>query len=386
MGTSIFPGYIETVRDLLKRRKFCTDSTKSKLRICQLENDEKGVIQVREWPYDRKTQSWDPNLSRYLYGMSRNICIWIELWMNNLERSNTDQTKLLSGQCQYGDFKNLIKQGEGKEKCQIDQDRSRWVTFLKSDELNMSQTNQKDLQMCMEIVRILMQASGISRDGSGVRLNLGNQGSLCQRFYDELKAWGGQDVALNIMRHWFTVHNWPMGMQPEFLLTGRDLYEIITEEVLGTDAGIKDLVCKYESEKRERAEHPEEKFSDGQSIDTVIQESVGEGKQLDELENRMKSAVADLLSRIRDSSPSKGDSPPSKGDSVSVPLGGEGGGGSERNLLGMIGGVIFALSMGAVAVYGVSRVLLNRRRKPSGRKALRSRARNLSYRILSEEG
>ncbi|EUD64460.1 hypothetical protein C922_05148 [Plasmodium inui San Antonio 1] len=356
MGASVFGSYIRSIKETIGRIGGCGRGSGKGTPACKLFKDKSSIKRVGDWEGENIPGSWDTWMTGYLSRMSRNICIMAELWITGLDLKYQGGSRVLGGTCSYPDFRQFMKQGGGGSQCEVQVQKSHWIQLMTTPELNMKQENQKELQLCMEIVKILMLTLQIKRKHSKLNVDSDSQQEICEKAYRELKDWGGEELALRIMSAWFITDDWPKAYKEELPLAGRDMFEIITEEIMGLDSGIKGLTCKYIGEQQKPG------ASGIVPVKTVCTEDVkGASKfvekewQTEELETRageQESILQQVNQGLNRKNNSEQGAPAHPGE---PPRG--------AHMAGIIGGAILTLALTCLSVYGLIRIFRPRERR-----------------------
>ncbi|EUD63877.1 hypothetical protein C922_05742 [Plasmodium inui San Antonio 1] len=250
MSASIFGGMMSHLRDLAAREKRCAAAGHVQGGVCELLNSKNRQVVVAETAFGTSEYAEQPSLGQHVNRRSRTLCIALELWLSTWAYDRERNDGLLTGDCKYGDFRKLMQGKESLESCRKHKTVVNWKDYMSSQKLNMNQGYQKDLQLCMELVRIIYNKLKLTQTGTTIKLRIPAGRNICREIYQELANWGGQGIAKEVMASWFNSEGFGTGRGRNLKLSGTDIFEVITEDLMGDDAGVKDLLCKYEGELR----------------------------------------------------------------------------------------------------------------------------------------
>ncbi|EUD69142.1 hypothetical protein C922_00005 [Plasmodium inui San Antonio 1] len=354
MEASIFGGLMKHLKDLAERQLRCSRGGGIEKGICKLIRDTDQQVPVREGRYREKKSQWSNTLEGHLNTRSRTLCIALELWLSTWNRGTGQGRDVLTGDCKYKDFKKIME-GRGEEaSCKKHSTAVNWRSYINTHQLNMKQDYQKELQLCMELVRIIYDQIKLTQQGNNIIVEMNNWGNICKRTYEKLADWGGSEVAKEVMRNWFNTDRWPSKGGGTMKLAGTDIFEVITEDLIGDDAGVKDLVCTYKGGISARRDLGVQEIASEGTKDTTwtatqaaIEGGVSDGEEL-------RGVIEAYLQKTPlidpGAHPGGGESTPEKNS----------GGVGADSLGGLIGGGAVAVILGGLSMYGLVRILKSR--------------------------
>ncbi|EUD64360.1 hypothetical protein C922_05263 [Plasmodium inui San Antonio 1] len=296
MTSSILAGQMRKIRQEAPKWQSCDREGKVSESLCALVNDRGGKLRTSEWKYSKHPQDWDRFLAPYIATMSKSICISMELWISTLNWDPSSGQKILKGNCGYSEFKQKMRNFNQGKTCGLDKNKSSWIDLIGTGELYLNQDNQMELQICMELVRLIIGALNISRGPTTSGVIVGKTEDLCQEVYRRLREWGGKELAMEIMGAWFTTSKWPKDDSGRIGIEGTDIFEMITEEIMGAHAGMKELVCDYIQEEPEKAEVDWVPFQNAISEDT---KGVSEIEEIEITPDQIRDKEEQLQQMIR---------------------------------------------------------------------------------------
>ncbi|EUD63880.1 hypothetical protein C922_05740 [Plasmodium inui San Antonio 1] len=180
-----------------------------------------------------------------VFQASAKICKIIEEWSSRLTRGDEGSVVFeeRSG-CDISSLGLALRGGSNTGRCPTEPIGLEW---LKSDEdgnISSNTVSQKRMKVCQAIVQIMIREYGMSLPKGGIGEGFTEGENRCQGVYEQLKRWGGINVAEHIMNNWYTVESTLQVSEQKYKITGKDLFELVQEAVWGTDKGEKMLGCK----------------------------------------------------------------------------------------------------------------------------------------------
>ncbi|EUD64154.1 hypothetical protein C922_05470 [Plasmodium inui San Antonio 1] len=247
--SSIFAGYMKELIGAASRSGECRDTDSRSLRICELSRDKKEKFEnVYEWDYEHHGRYQNVSNAKGVYSLSRSICLDIERWISVLEINRTSKKPYSLSGCAYTDYRKAKEKDEEGRKCIPERKKVEWERFRSQREIQLWGAEARALVACMDIVKIILLELGLTVTGKEVIDDQSETTNYCQKIYEGLRAWGGEEIARKIMSQWTLTTGSKEGGQPEYILPGRDLYEIVTESVSGLDKGDKSLRCDWQEQ------------------------------------------------------------------------------------------------------------------------------------------
>ncbi|EUD64161.1 hypothetical protein C922_05464 [Plasmodium inui San Antonio 1] len=350
MGGSILGNFMNSLRADAEKRKHCNKEPNLNEGICKLTNYLDRPISVSEDIFSAKDEGWSSSLRNFLYGRSRSICVYLELWLTALELTSAARGEILGGNCKYKDFKEEVVSGRSGSRCKVDVQLSHWRNFVQRSSLSMSQSYEKNLQLCMQIVREIYKGLKITQVGRTTKVNLKQEHNICGNVYKALTEWVDEKFAEEILKNWFSTEDSEGKPMNTLQVAGTDLFEVISEDLIGDDAGIKDLKCKCEGIKGVGIQSIEKKFiteKTQDSITEIVQHLPSEDVTTED------SLSSTLQEYIQESNIAKGSEAETDDSSGSGPFTVSAG----VSWGGMIGGGAVAVALGSLGVYGMTRIM-----------------------------
>ncbi|EUD64197.1 hypothetical protein C922_05421 [Plasmodium inui San Antonio 1] len=240
--------YLNQLLDNAEVKSYCRQFLTSKPGICRFINPSRTDPheRVSEWVYN-PTGAWDEVKNKQgIYSLTRGACIDINNWLTTLSPQEAANSKNLYAGCQYDQYRNNRKLTDNTGNCQPKKEANNWADYSQSRTLSLWQSHQKSLQVCMDIMRIILLELGLTVSGARVKIDEGEGSNRCGKIYTSLEKWGGTWVARSIMKQWFAVDDKHQKLQQSFALSGTDLYEVMTEQVSGVHKGDKETECLLE--------------------------------------------------------------------------------------------------------------------------------------------
>ncbi|EUD63965.1 hypothetical protein C922_05651 [Plasmodium inui San Antonio 1] len=349
MQTSILSSQMNHLRQRASTWNKCRTQPNPQGGICKLTESQGETVEVNNWYYTEAGEDWDEPFKSYIARLSKTICIWIEIWISTLEWQQVSNVRRLKEKCTYSEFQDALTSNRGVERCGINKDKSQWLDLNTYTTLYPRQVRHKDLQMCMETVRLILKALGIKRGHRTTDVEIPATEQSCEKIYEELKKWAGDNFAKELMGTWFTTEDWPQTSQPSIPLPGTDIFEMITERVMGAYGGIKDLVCEYEGGKAKTKKvdpgivGPQE--SGAEQVITGKPSEASSSTKVETGEERLTRMIEEISKAAvlaKEGEPLKdisGDAS-SRGNKVG----------------GVVGGSIVAILLGSVSIYGLKKI------------------------------
>ncbi|EUD64081.1 hypothetical protein C922_05536 [Plasmodium inui San Antonio 1] len=374
MAMSVLNAYMNHLRDRKKRDAEKCPSVKRNGGLCRLTGNENQIEEVDAWKYDGKSVEWNRTLESFLYRASKTICIQMEMWITTLNETVGEKEQIRKGKCTYGQFQEKLSTGRGLEGCGFKREDSSWVQLSERTKLNMYQVEERNLQVCMDIVRVIMLGLGLKQQGSQIRISEDAGTDLCGRVYDELRKWGGEEIAIDIMANWFMVEGLPRNFEQNLKLSGRDLFEMITEGITKPDGGIKGIVCTYHSTDSAEVKGGAVAFKTGRSSDTTWDSWTA---PLPEREDEGEEVRPEVTTSTAGTNHSSTSSPSEKQPFTSLTTKPDH---SNSVTWGLVGGGVAAV-LGLLAFYGFSRIWGPRIGGEPTRRREGHRSKALSYKV-----
>ncbi|EUD63924.1 hypothetical protein C922_05697, partial [Plasmodium inui San Antonio 1] len=131
---------------------------------------------------------------------ARMICQALEVWFNNQQLDHNRMINPERSECQakkVGFIFNTRPSGS----CRIDTNTSTWGRLTSGTELYGSQSYQRELAICMDLMSMILVIYQNHQGGTAGWYFRGQD--LCQAIYKALEEWGGEEVAEEIMNEWF---------------------------------------------------------------------------------------------------------------------------------------------------------------------------------------
>ncbi|EUD64466.1 hypothetical protein C922_05154 [Plasmodium inui San Antonio 1] len=259
------------------RSSECQQEVDSGGRLCRLnQQPQKSTEEIKSWNR-RESQSGEEEDRSPLWEFSRSLCVGLEIWGGNLRQRSGQGNVYGMGQCTpgrtgYGQTGDYRRSG-----CVVDASTLSWGSLGGRQKLFYSQGTHRTLAICMDIVSMIIRIFKLRKQERQKRETL-DKANACDTFYRELSDWGGPLVARKIMKQWFVGGNEDPGVTADFTLSGRDLYEIISEFMFGDGRGDKGLICDYVSTLLQSRKQKEEAYTTRWGTDATVSScKTGEG-------------------------------------------------------------------------------------------------------------
>ncbi|EUD64051.1 hypothetical protein C922_05567 [Plasmodium inui San Antonio 1] len=405
-----FPRYIQQILEDAKEE--CKDRKTSQIcsRALDLRDDSlKDTGEITPCSEAVSLFSGKEEELRRIWRYSRAICRGMERWGRNLRSVGIRPPKYEEGKCSPGGTGYGGSRQVRGQQCKFEKNLLKWDHLSQQQQLLYKEQNHRSLSACMDIVTQIMGAFDMTstkmREVEDVRKK-----SPCQLLYKSLVRWGGDRNASRIMEEWFISSEKTEEGNRYFTLTGRDLYEIISEFLYGDDAGDKALGCEKEMGHSRNGQEGEVTYNTTTQSQRTLGncqldqdtcwahlEDVKSSLSLDENPDlssteQPTSGAHEKLGMDSDNLENGGkqrdlDKPGSPTSSMQQRSQGEGykttqSGGSGLDSLGSIIGGVVTIVLGGAALYGYYRIFPARRRKG----LLRKRGGSIILRIPKGEG
>ncbi|EUD65746.1 hypothetical protein C922_03729, partial [Plasmodium inui San Antonio 1] len=270
---SVLPGYLGELLNHTELKTYCQQKTASQEGICRFLKPADKQETVSEWVYDDDSRWKEVKNKRGIYSLTRGACIDIEMWLSTLSITpQAGRKELLTG-CSYDDYKSNKQKNSSGESCIPKKAILRWHGLGGNRSLFLKQPNQKTLQVCMDIMRIILLEVGLTVSGRRVDQEKAMQVNICDGIYKRFKEWAGEEIAHTIMEQWFDIEGGKRTGAKGFSLSGRDLYEIMTEAVAGVGKGDKDTKCTRVTPSAEPNENDEVEYTTGSQHEVQVEET-----------------------------------------------------------------------------------------------------------------
>ncbi|EUD64209.1 hypothetical protein C922_05407 [Plasmodium inui San Antonio 1] len=290
------------IGSLLKKgleQKECKKGQEATAGICRLRtnNQEKigtGTTTLEEI-FPNESTGTLANVSR----MSRSICIGLESWISTLDGGTGTAAKIdFRGACSYDEFMAGGTPRGNSNKCIFEREKLAWIDHKDKVALSMGQEYQQTLKMCMELVTLIMITAGLDSTSKRRTYYENTREGVCGRIYKGLHDWAGEEVAAKIMRDWFSHSENLTGEKKEFQLPARDVYEIITETILGISKGDKEITCDrvFPATPGEKGE--ESAYKGGSSGDTTIVTSIETAQDSSQFIDTLDQVLAEVKAKV----------------------------------------------------------------------------------------
>ncbi|EUD64323.1 hypothetical protein C922_05297 [Plasmodium inui San Antonio 1] len=189
---------------------------------------------------DRSKWQTRENLWRY----SKEICIGLEAWWAALEQKDINGEVFYKSACKPNQAKGVALGRLDPGSCQIEIKKLKWNSLQHQVQLNTWQKNHRYLGICMDIVSMILEH--FQMYSSGTRdSNVLKRQNPCNALYKSLEEWGGAEVAQGVLEGWYTDNNQKQKSSIGFLMTGTDLYEVISDLFYDDDKGDRGVSCEF---------------------------------------------------------------------------------------------------------------------------------------------
>ncbi|EUD64170.1 hypothetical protein C922_05451 [Plasmodium inui San Antonio 1] len=210
-------------------------------RLGILSKDTDEIIDVWNW---FEQGGHDSTAVRRLWEYSLRSCIKLEAWWNNLQNKGVSEGRYDQGPCHI----NEIQVGGGQigfgTDCQIHKSELAWNQKGSLRHIQGKGQENRSLAICRDLVTQVMLAFEMISSSTQSRDKL-KQENPCMRLYRGLVQWGGEAVAHEVMKDWFTGEGNCMGGGGfSSCLKGLDLYEVVSEILYGYQKGDKNISCQ----------------------------------------------------------------------------------------------------------------------------------------------
>ncbi|EUD64132.1 hypothetical protein C922_05491 [Plasmodium inui San Antonio 1] len=266
---SFMHGYMKQHLSGALKEKKCDSAGREQGGICRLRQDRATSLPTGQTTLTEIFKTDQESTLRNVSQMSRTLCVWLESWISTLEGKRTERAEMdFTGQCSYDQFIGGSSKNQSSAACLFERKKLSWIDHRTGSTLSMGQDYQRSLKMCMELITLIMMTAGLTSTVSRRTYKGSTDSGLCQSIYQNLKNWGGEEMAQAIMSDWFSYGDSGKNRKRTFQLPGRDVYEIITEGVLGISSGDKSLTCDISEETPGLEEKIIPEYKTGTSGDT----------------------------------------------------------------------------------------------------------------------
>ncbi|EUD64224.1 hypothetical protein C922_05390 [Plasmodium inui San Antonio 1] len=268
---SFLHGYMKERLDESFKDRTCNEHDGAGGGVCDLSPKRRQVLNTRTTTLNKIFPHESSSTLNNVSVMSRTICVWLEAWISTLSKERGKQGEVIfRGNCTYDKFIEGIERGNLSKECIFEKGKLAWIDHRSRSSLSMAQDYQRGLKSCMEIVTLILVTAGLTSTAATKNYYNKRKSDLCQDIYEKLAEWGGKNLAKRIMKDWFTQAQNNGSGGRIFQLSGRDVYEIITEGIFGVSSGDKSLRCDLQEETSNREADTVEKYSTSLSEDTIV--------------------------------------------------------------------------------------------------------------------
>ncbi|EUD63797.1 hypothetical protein C922_05823, partial [Plasmodium inui San Antonio 1] len=172
------------------------------------------IRDMRDTPGDESTRVDPKRWDRPIIGpgttllklplRSRMICQALEVWFNNQELDHNQMINPKTSKYQANKI-GFIFNKPPSGTCRINTTTSTWERLTSGNELYGSQSYQRQLAICMDLMSMILVIYQDHQGESGGWYFEAQD--LCQAIYRALEQWGGEEVAEEIMNEWFNNMN-----------------------------------------------------------------------------------------------------------------------------------------------------------------------------------
>ncbi|EUD64213.1 hypothetical protein C922_05403 [Plasmodium inui San Antonio 1] len=212
-------------------------------RLCTIRNGKFNTDEKNTWlePYIRSKTGGEV---KTVLEASASICKNMEKWaMALVKAARAHNTFEETPDCSIDGLGLGLRSGTSSGRCPRGRLSLEWNEYSKSDGLTKNSSSWRRLRVCQDIVEMIVEIFGIGYRQKQFPIAPRGQGGLCDSIYKGLASWGGQRVAQMIMKEWYTQQVKMRTGGQDYLIRGKDFFELIQEIIWGTDKADKMFGC-----------------------------------------------------------------------------------------------------------------------------------------------
>ncbi|EUD63972.1 hypothetical protein C922_05647, partial [Plasmodium inui San Antonio 1] len=224
---SVFAGYMKELLTDFKAKMKCHQDDGQPRGICQLLEISADTPLNQFRLYEPAEEENRPGEAERVYGTTTSICQKLEEWITTKEIKEINGKIYLKGECSYEEYTDRT-QNTRSQRCTPKTELLNWDHYTKDTTVRKGDSSTQALNLCMNIVTLILVNSGLTKTGARVELEVAKKDNYCDLVYKALANWATPELAEKIMFQWFTVQNIPEGKRPRYEITGQDFFEAIS--------------------------------------------------------------------------------------------------------------------------------------------------------------
>ncbi|EUD64471.1 hypothetical protein C922_05159, partial [Plasmodium inui San Antonio 1] len=250
-------GYMSYILNKATKPGNCPNSSPGKMRACEISKWTRNENKEQSW---RKAPivSERADALRNSLNMTSQICKNLEKWASSLERRKTGVYWSESAPCNVDTMGLQLTGGKSRSGCMENRNNWRWQELDGNYNTIADETRSRRFRVCEDLVYLLIESFGLETKYEGKEPVLKLNAEGCRNFYRHLTEWGGDDVAEHIMNNWFTNLGGEREGNSEYIIQGKDWFEVIQEMFWGHQRAKKDIGCQFKGEGRECLGHDQD--------------------------------------------------------------------------------------------------------------------------------